>query len=181
MLRRLESAGNDTATWWLFLGTAFYERGHAELAEDLFRRALARNAAHPAATVGLAEALLTQKRYADVVGDLSELSIGTPAFLALQRSRALAAVAAGDAAAAESAAAVFGEGGGDPGRDHVPRGLRRGTRITRRQPPRRRSPWRRPPTPCACSTRSRGWRSTSCSSGSCRPSGHRSPTAAWRR
>ena len=40
--------------------------------------------------------------------------IGTPAFLALQRSRALAAVAAGDAAAAEAAAAVFGEGGGDP-------------------------------------------------------------------
>ena len=114
VLRRLESAGNDTATWWLFLGTAFYERGHAELAEDLFRRALGRNAAHPAATVGLAEALLTQKRYADVVDDLAELSIGTPAFLALQRSRALAAVAAGDAAAAESAAAVFAEGGGDP-------------------------------------------------------------------
>ena len=30
-------------------GTAFYERGHAELAEGLFRRALERNAAHPAA------------------------------------------------------------------------------------------------------------------------------------
>src|SRR5205085_11897911 len=113
VLARLEAAGNDTATWWLFLGTAFYERGHAEIAEGLFRRALARNAAHPAATVGLAEALLTQHRYEDVVNDLAELPIGTPAFLALQRSRAVAAVAAGDIVAAEAAAAVFGEGGGD--------------------------------------------------------------------
>ncbi|MDX6376718.1 MAG: hypothetical protein QOE98_1021 [Gaiellaceae bacterium] len=114
VLERLQAAGNDTATWWLFLGTAFYERGHADLAEGLFRRALARNASHPAATVGLAEALLTQKRYADVIADAAELSLGTPAFLALQRSRALAAVAAGDVGAAESAAAAFGAGGGDP-------------------------------------------------------------------
>ncbi len=114
VLARLEAAGNDTATWWLFLGTAFYERGHAEIAEGLFRRALERNASHPAATVGLAEALLTQHRYDDVVTGLAELPIGTPAFLALQRSRAVAAVAAGDVSGAESAASVFGEGGGDP-------------------------------------------------------------------
>ena len=84
---RASSGRHRQATWWLFLGTAFYERGHAELAEDLFRRALARNAAHPAATVGLAEALLTQQRYADVVGDLAELPVGTPA---VPRAAALA-------------------------------------------------------------------------------------------
>ena len=40
--RRLERHDIDKLTWWLFLGTAFYERGHAEIAEGLFRRALAR-------------------------------------------------------------------------------------------------------------------------------------------
>ena len=110
--------------------------------------------------------------------DLAELPIGTPAFLALQRSRALAAVAAGDAAAAEAAAAVFAEGGGDPAETAFLerlRALRRPRRARRR---RRRSPSRRPRTPCTCSTRSRASRSTSCSSGSCRPCGRRSPTAA---
>jgi tetratricopeptide (TPR) repeat protein len=113
VLARLEGSGNDSATWWLFLGTAFYERGHADLAETLFRRALARNAAHPAATVGLSEALLTQHRYADLLADAAELPIGTPAFLALQRSRLVAAVAGGDAAAATTAADLLGVGGSD--------------------------------------------------------------------
>ena len=113
VLARLESTGNDTATWWLFLGTAFYERGHAELAEGLFRRALERNAAHPAATVGLSEALLSQHRYADLLRDTHELPIGTPAFLALQRSRLVAAVAAGDGGAATAAADLLTVGGGD--------------------------------------------------------------------
>ena len=113
VLERLSATGNDSATWWLFLGTAFYERGHAELAEGLFRRALARNAAHPAATVGLSETLLTQHRYRDLLEDTGELPIGTPAFLALQRSRLVAAVAAGDQPAATTAADLLTVGGGD--------------------------------------------------------------------
>jgi tetratricopeptide (TPR) repeat protein len=113
VLARLAATGNDSATWWLFLGTAFYERGHAELAEGLFRRALQRNAAHPAATVGLSEALLTQHRYADLLADTGELPIGTPAFLALQRSRLVAAVAAGDDTAATAASDLLTVGGSD--------------------------------------------------------------------
>jgi glycosyltransferase involved in cell wall biosynthesis/Flp pilus assembly protein TadD len=111
VLARLEAAGNDQATWWLFLGTAFYERGHAELAEALFRRALTRAPGHPAATVGLAEALLTQHRYADLVAEDTALPQGTPSAIALARCRVLAAVAAGDASAAADGVERFAHGG----------------------------------------------------------------------
>ena len=77
-------------TWWLFLGTAFYERGHAEHAERLFRRALAQGRQHPATRVGLAEALLTQHRYADVEAERGELPIGTHAVPRASSARALA-------------------------------------------------------------------------------------------
>jgi glycosyltransferase involved in cell wall biosynthesis len=113
VLARMERAGNDAATWWLFLGTAFYERGHAAIAETLFRRALERNAAHPAAHVGLAEALLTQHRYAEVATEAGDLAVGTAPYLALQRCLVVAAVARGDRAAAEEAAAAYASGG-DP-------------------------------------------------------------------
>ena len=49
VLAQPRASGNEELTWWLFLGTAFYERGHAEIAEGLFRRALARGAAAPGA------------------------------------------------------------------------------------------------------------------------------------
>ncbi len=111
VLERLDRGGNDTATWWLFLGTAFYERGHATIGETLFRRALSRNAAHPAAHVGLAEALLTQRRYADVATEAGDLAVGTAPYLALQRCLAVAAVARGDRAGAEAAALAFASGG----------------------------------------------------------------------
>ena len=41
VLERLEAFPHDELTWYLFLGTAFYERGHAEHAERLLRRCLA--------------------------------------------------------------------------------------------------------------------------------------------
>jgi tetratricopeptide (TPR) repeat protein len=111
VLARLEAAGNDQATWWLFLGTAFYERGFADHAETLFRRALAKAPGNAAATVGLAETLLTQHRYADLVADGTRLPEATAAAVALERCRVLAAVAAGDAAAAADAVECFGHGG----------------------------------------------------------------------
>jgi tetratricopeptide (TPR) repeat protein len=98
VLARLQAVGNDQLTWWLFLGTAFYERGHAEHAERLFRRGLEKGRQHPATRVGLAETLLTQHRYADVEAEAGELASGTTAFLAIQRSRILAALLAGDEA-----------------------------------------------------------------------------------
>jgi glycosyltransferase involved in cell wall biosynthesis/predicted Zn-dependent protease len=96
VLARMETIGNEQLTWWLFLGTAFYERGHAAHAELLFRRALAKGAQHPATRVGLAEALLTQHRYADVETESGDLAAGTTAFVAMQRSRVLAALLRGD-------------------------------------------------------------------------------------
>jgi tetratricopeptide (TPR) repeat protein len=99
VLARMEAFGNDQLTWWLFLGTAFYERGHAGHAETLFRRALEKGHQHPATRVGLAETLLTQHRYADVEAEAGELASGTTAYLAIQRSRILAALLAGDEAA----------------------------------------------------------------------------------
>ena len=68
------------------------------MAESLFRRALARNAAAPGRHRRPGRgARSRQHRYADSLHDTDELPIGTPAFLALQRSRLVAAVAAGDA------------------------------------------------------------------------------------
>src|SRR5262249_9034530 len=90
VLARMETIGNEQLTWWLFLGTAFYERGHAAHAERLFRRALAKGAQHPATRVGLAETLLTQHRYAEVETESGDLAAGTTAFIAMQRSRVLA-------------------------------------------------------------------------------------------
>jgi glycosyltransferase involved in cell wall biosynthesis/Flp pilus assembly protein TadD len=111
VLERLESAHNDQATWWLFLGTAFYERGHADEAERLFRRALERAPGNAAATVGLAETLLTQHRYDDLLAEVGDLPEATAAAIALERCRVLAGVAAGDAAAATAAVERFGHGG----------------------------------------------------------------------
>ena len=111
VLASLEAYGHDELTWFLFLGTAFYERGHAAHAEALFRRTLERSPAHPAATVGLAEALLTQHRYADVGASTRPLGAGTPAATALTRCRLLAGVLAADPAAAEAAAARLAESG----------------------------------------------------------------------
>jgi glycosyltransferase involved in cell wall biosynthesis len=114
VLERLEAYPHDELTWYLFLGTAFYERGHAEHAERLLRRCLAIGEGHAAARVGLLEALVTQHRYAEVEQELGELAAGTPAFVAAQRLRMLAATLCGDRSAATAALAALGEGGGDP-------------------------------------------------------------------
>jgi glycosyltransferase involved in cell wall biosynthesis len=103
VLARMQAFGNDQLTWWLFLGTAFYERGHAAHAETLFRRGLSKGHQHPATRVGLVETLLTQHRYAEVEAEAGDLASGTTAFLAIQRSRILAALLGGDEAALSDA------------------------------------------------------------------------------
>jgi tetratricopeptide (TPR) repeat protein len=111
VLERLDAFPHEELTWYLFLGTAFYERGHADHAERLLRRCLAINEAHAAARVGLLEALVTQHRYADVELEARELAAGTPAFVAVQRLRMLAATLRGDRDAAAAAVETLGRGG----------------------------------------------------------------------
>jgi tetratricopeptide (TPR) repeat protein len=113
VLARLDAFPHEELTWYLFLGTAFYERGHALHAEQLMRRALSIGEGHPAARVGLLEALVTQRRYDDVEVESAGLAAGTPAFLAAQRLRMLAAMLRGDRASAEAALDALGSGGGD--------------------------------------------------------------------
>ncbi len=114
VLARMEATGNDVATWWLFLGTAFYERGHSLIAESLFRRALAKAPTNPAASIGLVETLLTQHRYAEAAAGAPDLPVGTPFFLAVERARILALSLANEATAATAAAERFAAGGADP-------------------------------------------------------------------
>jgi glycosyltransferase involved in cell wall biosynthesis len=114
VLADLEPMGNDSGTWYMLLGTAFYERGHVTQAERLFRDALTRNGGLVAARVGLAEALLSQHRYADLAPEPLDLARGTVAATALARIRALAAILAGDRAAAADPLDVL-EHDGEPG------------------------------------------------------------------
>jgi tetratricopeptide (TPR) repeat protein len=113
VLARLEAFPHEELTWYMFLGTAFYERGHAVHAERLMRRALSIGEGHPAARVGLLEALVTQRRYAEVELESAGLAEGTPAFLAAQRLRMLAAMLRADRAAADDALRSLATGGGD--------------------------------------------------------------------
>jgi glycosyltransferase involved in cell wall biosynthesis len=115
VVRRLEAVGNDQATWWLFLATALYDRGHAVIAEELFRRAVERNPGSDAAHVGLAETLLTQHRYREVVADQHAAAQATTPWFALVRSRALAAFLLGDDEAVAAQGAAYAAGGGDVG------------------------------------------------------------------
>ena len=116
VLAALGEYGHEELTWWLFLGTAFYEHNHATIGEDMFRRSLAMAPNHPAARVGLGEALLTQHRYADVEAEQGDLPEGTLPYIAMQRARVLAgALAADDDAVADAISRL--ETGGAPPRD----------------------------------------------------------------
>jgi glycosyltransferase involved in cell wall biosynthesis len=113
VLERLDAFPHDELTWYLFLGTAFYERGHAEHAERLLRRCLAIGGGHAAARVGLLEALVTQRRYDEVEAEIGDLAEGTPPFVAAQRLRTLAATLRGDRENAEAALVALADGGAD--------------------------------------------------------------------
>jgi tetratricopeptide (TPR) repeat protein len=112
---RLEALHAGTLTWHLFLGTALYERGHATLAEAQFRAALAASPQHPASRAGLVEALLTQRRYAEVEQEAGALALGTPGQVAVDRARVLAASLAHDRTSAETALAQLAASGADAG------------------------------------------------------------------
>jgi tetratricopeptide (TPR) repeat protein len=58
-----------TPTAHFMLGTALYEAGHAEHAEAQFRAVLQRQPENPQASIALAEALLTQRRWGEAVAD----------------------------------------------------------------------------------------------------------------
>ena len=113
VLARLEAYAHDELTWYLFLGTAFYERGHAEHAEGLLRRCLAIGGGHAAARVGLLEALVTQRRYAEV----ETRSAISPRERRRSSRRSVCGCSqrccAGDRENAESALTALAAGGGD--------------------------------------------------------------------
>jgi tetratricopeptide (TPR) repeat protein len=93
----------------LLFATACYEAGQAVDAEGLFREVLERQPANGAARVGLAEALLSQKRYADAAVEAAAEPEGS-ALAAVAGSELLFALAAagdadGLAAAIDSAVA----------------------------------------------------------------------------
>ena len=145
-------------------------------AERLFRRrCLAKGDQHPAARVGLVEALLTQHRYADVEAEARRARrrhAGVPrdpAPAACWRRRSPATRRPPTRRARRSSR----RGGGDPTSSPTLRGLSRGARR-----PRRRARCRRRPCPAllrAAATRSRGSRSSTRSSRPCRSS--RPPSA----
>ncbi len=110
---RLSRFASDKLTWWLLLGTAFYERGHVALGERLFRDALRKNPAHPAARVGLIEALLSQHRYAEIEAERGDLPAATVPRLAVDRARVLAAAVLADQERAAAALADLGEAEAD--------------------------------------------------------------------
>src|SRR5262249_38517672 len=59
----------DRPSATLLLATACYEAGHFEAGERWFREVLAKQPANAPARIGLAEALLSQKRYADAAAE----------------------------------------------------------------------------------------------------------------
>ena len=59
-------------------GCIYAESGHPEMAENIFRRAIAIAPAHPWARLNLAEAQLAQKKYADAEATLSVLAVTRP-------------------------------------------------------------------------------------------------------
>jgi glycosyltransferase involved in cell wall biosynthesis len=113
VLSRLEAFPHEELTWYLFLGTAFYERGHAAHAERLLRTCLSIGEGHAAARVGLLEALVTLHRYDEVEAESGQLAGGTPPYIAVQRLRMLAATLAGARATAVAAIGDLTAGGGD--------------------------------------------------------------------
>ena len=175
---RLDAFPHEELTWYLFLGTAFYERGHAVHAERLMRRALSIGEGHPAARVGLLEALVTQRRYDDVELESGGLAEGTPAFLAAMRLRMLAAMLRATARRRRQPSARSSRAG-----ESSPRSTCCAPRSTRCSTGRRlrRSRGSRGSGPCSCCTRSPGSRSSSRSSASRRWSSRPSATAARRR
>jgi len=94
-----------TPTTRFLVATALYEVGHAADAEELFRAVAAAQPQNAAARVALAESLLSQRRWAEAADTAAEVDAGAPFADAARRTELFARIVAGDAAAAETAAA----------------------------------------------------------------------------
>jgi tetratricopeptide (TPR) repeat protein len=78
------------------LGLALYEAGCAAHAEQEFRAVVERQPANDVARAALAEALLTQRRWNEVIELAAERGSGTPSAVALLRAALFARVVSGD-------------------------------------------------------------------------------------
>ena len=89
-----------TPTVRFMLGTALYEAGRAAAAEAQYRLLLEAQPGSGSARVALAEALLSQRRWADAVAEAAMLADDDPHAVAARRSELFALLVAGDVAVA---------------------------------------------------------------------------------
>ncbi|HEX7292521.1 MAG TPA: glycosyltransferase [Conexibacter sp.] len=105
-----------TPTVRFMLGTALYEAGRTEAAEAQYRLLLAEQPSSGMARVALAEALLSQRRWADAVLEAATLADDDPHAVAARRSELFALLVEGDVEVARellAKAAAAGMPGGD--------------------------------------------------------------------
>jgi glycosyltransferase involved in cell wall biosynthesis len=91
-----------TPTVRFMLATALYEVGETEAAERQYRALLERQPGNGAARVALAEALLSQRRYADAAAEAAELADDEPHAAAARRTQLFALLVAGELDAARA-------------------------------------------------------------------------------
>jgi tetratricopeptide (TPR) repeat protein len=96
----------STATVHFMLGTALYESGAAAAAERQFRSVLEQQPQVAQARVALAEAVLSQERYAEAAGIAGEVAPGSPCAGAARCTQLFALLVAGDVPAAGAALAA---------------------------------------------------------------------------
>ena len=89
-----------TPTVRFMLATALYERGQTTAAEAQYRELLERQPANGAARVALAEALLSQRRYADAAAEAAALADDDPHASAARRTELFSHLVAGEVAQA---------------------------------------------------------------------------------
>jgi tetratricopeptide (TPR) repeat protein len=126
-----------TASASFMLGTALYEAGAAELAEQQFRTVLDQQPASVPARVALGETLLSQGRYADAAAEAAQVGDGEPAAGPARRTELFGLLVQGELDAAREVLARsreellpgeaplfdawLGAAGGDPLPDVLPR------------------------------------------------------------
>jgi glycosyltransferase involved in cell wall biosynthesis len=93
-----ELVADVTPSVRFMLGAALYEAGHPVVAEQQFRRVIAAQPDNGAVHVAIAEALLSQSRWAEAVDAARQATVGAFAPLAAS-SQMFGAIMAGDAAA----------------------------------------------------------------------------------
>jgi tetratricopeptide (TPR) repeat protein len=91
-----EAVAKATPSVRFMLGTALYEAGHAEAAEEQFRVVLERQPDSGPARVALCECLLSQSRFAEAAEEARGVSESAPLAPAAGRTEAFALLAAGE-------------------------------------------------------------------------------------